>query len=62
MSPRYLRNEPSRRDNLAAALISGAVAVGVGVLTFYLARILVAREAIGVSHQKDSVAVERTEG
>ncbi len=62
MSPRYLRNEPSSRDNLAAALISGAVAVGVGVVAFYLVRLLVAREAIGGSGEQDSVAVERTEG
>jgi len=62
VSPRYLRNEPSSRENLVAALISGAVAVGVGVLTFYLARLLVAREALGGSDEEDSVAVERTEG
>ena len=62
MSPRYLRNEPSSRENLVAALISGAVAVGVVVLTFYLARLLVAREALGGSDEEDSVAVERTEG
>ncbi len=62
MSPRYIRNEPSSRENLAAALISGAVAVGVGVVAFYLVRLLVAREAIGGSGEQDSVAVERTEG
>lgn len=47
MSSRYVRNEPDSRENLSAAVISGALAACVGLATFYLARLLLAREPIG---------------
>lgn len=46
MTPRYLRDEPSRRDSVAAALVSGVVAASVGLATFYFVRLLLAREVV----------------
>ncbi len=43
---RYIRNTPSRRENSRAALASIAVAVGVGLTTFYLTRIFLARDPL----------------
>ena len=46
MSPRYIRVPAERRDTVAALLASGAVAACVGAVTFYFARLLLAREAL----------------
>jgi len=46
MRKRYIRNEPERRDDVAAAMVAGALAAGVGAVTFYLARLLLAREPV----------------
>ena len=46
MKQRYIRNEPERRDDVAAAMVAGALAAGVGAVTFYLARLLLAREPV----------------
>jgi hypothetical protein len=46
MRTRYIRTQPGRYETLAAAAASIAVAVGVGAVAFYLARLLLAREAI----------------
>lgn len=46
MTPRYVRNEPDKRESAAAAVVSGAVAIGVGVVTFYFARLFLAREPL----------------
>ena len=43
---RYLRNRPDRGDDLRALVISSAVAAGVGVVTFYFTRLLLAREPL----------------
>ena len=53
MKARYLRFEPSRSDDLSAALVSGAVAVGVGVVTFYFARLLLSREVMSEPREED---------
>jgi len=45
---RYLRNRPDRGDDLRALVISSAVAAGVGVVTFYFTRLLLAREPLGM--------------
>jgi len=60
MRTRYVRNEPDRRENLAAALVSGAVAAGVGIVTFYFARLLLSREALttGESGQSEDTLLE----
>lgn len=46
MSPRYLRNEPGAKENATAALISGFLAAGVGLVVFYFARLFLARESV----------------
>ena len=43
---RWVRNDPDRRETLGAGLVAGAVAAGVGVVTFYLARLFLAREPL----------------
>ncbi|MGY8798960.1 MAG: hypothetical protein ACKVG4_09280 [Longimicrobiales bacterium] len=43
---RYLRNRPTRSENVRAAVVSSAIAAGVGVVTFYFARMLLAREPV----------------
>lgn len=43
---RWIRVPPGRRDNLGAALAAGALAAGVGVLTFYVTRLFLAREPL----------------
>jgi hypothetical protein len=48
MSPRYVRNEPGPKENAAAALASGLVAAGVGVVLFYVLRLLLARDEAAV--------------
>lgn len=46
MSRRYVRNEPGPKENAAAALASGFLAVGVGLVVFYFARLFLARDAV----------------
>ena len=43
---RYLRNQPTRSENVRAAVVSSAIAAGVGILTFYFARMVLAREPV----------------
>ena len=43
---RYARRTPAKTELLAAAAASMAVAVGVGAVTFYLARILLSRDEL----------------
>jgi len=45
---RYLRNRPDRSEDLRALIVSSAVAAGVGVVTFYFTRLLLAREPLGM--------------
>lgn len=47
MSPRYLRRQPGPRENAAAGVLSGVLAAGVGLVVFYLTRLLLARDAVG---------------
>lgn len=46
MSPRYIRTPPERKDDVAAALVSAALGVGVGLVAFYFARLMLAREPV----------------
>lgn len=43
---RWIRVRPDRGENLRAALAAGALAAGVGVVSFYLTRLLLAREPL----------------
>lgn len=49
MKRRFVRRQPEVRDTVGAALVSGAVAVGVGLVSFYFVRLLLAREEVGES-------------
>ena len=46
MSPRYLRVPPTRRNEVTAALIAGALAAAVGLVTFYVSRLLLSRSPL----------------
>jgi len=46
MRRRYIRVPAEPKDNVSALLVSGALAAGVGVVTFYFARMLFARELL----------------
>lgn len=45
---RYLRNRPDRGEDRRALVISSAAAAGVGIVTFYFTRLLLAREPLGM--------------
>lgn len=46
MSPRYVRTAPEPKDDVAAALASAALGVGVGLVAFYFMRLMLAREPL----------------
>lgn len=46
MSARWIRTPPDLRDDVAAALVAGALALGVGVATFWITRVFLARERL----------------
>ena len=50
---RYLRNRPTREDDRRAALVSTAVAAGVGLVVFYFVRLLLAREPLETGPEAD---------
>ena len=47
MSEPWIRQPPERRHDVVAGVLAGAVAVGVGLTVFWLARLLLAREPLG---------------
>ena len=49
MKRRYVRREPEPKDTIGAAMLSGALALGVGLVSFYFVRLLLAREEVGGS-------------
>ena len=46
MSGEWIRVPPERGDTARALLTAGVVAAGAGVVTFYLTRLLLARERL----------------
>ena len=48
MSGEWIRVPPGRDENARALLAAGALAAGVGVVTFYLTRLLLARERLSL--------------
>jgi hypothetical protein len=46
MSARWVRTPPERRDDVAAVLVAGALAVGVGLAAFWITRAFLARERL----------------
>ena len=61
MTPRYIRNRATRRDNTIAILISSVVAVGTAAGVFYFARLLLAREPLGRSLREESKGALKAE-
>ena len=49
MNAPWIRVPPEPRDTVAAGVVAGAFAGGVGVATFYLVRTLLAREPLSGS-------------
>jgi hypothetical protein len=58
MTPRYLRKAPSRTDTLAAALLSGTLAAGIGLVTFYFVRLLLSRDPISEAERPTNTEAE----
>ncbi len=54
MSTRYVRRPPETKDNVSAALVGGVIAASLGVVAFYFARILMARERVGAAGPEGS--------
>ena len=52
MSRHYRRVPPERKDTVAALLASGAVAACVGLVTFYFARLFIAREPLAPEEEE----------
>ena len=46
MSPYYVRKTPGLKENLESGLVAAGVALGVGAVSFYLVRLLLAREPL----------------
>lgn len=46
MIQRWIRVRPSTGDTVAAGVVAGALAAGVGLVTFYVLRTLLAREPL----------------
>jgi len=42
----WIRTPAGRRENVGAAIVAGGLAAGVGIVTFYFTRMLMAREPI----------------
>ena len=53
MSPRYIRTPPDRGDEVAAATISAALGVGVGLVAYYLVRLMLSREPLSGGSRDD---------
>lgn len=49
MSRRFLRRKPDRKETTSAAVVSGVLAAGVGLVTFYFVRLFLARDETGTS-------------
>jgi len=46
VSARWIRTPPERRDDVAAALLAGALALGVGAAAFWVTRLFLARDRL----------------
>jgi ABC-type sulfate transport system permease component len=53
MSPRYIRKDLEARDEAAAALASSMLAIGVGLITFYVVRLLLSREPLPERRERE---------
>ena len=57
MSGPWIRVPAKRGDDVAAGIMAGALAAGVGLVTFYLIRTLLAREPLSPPGPSASAAV-----
>lgn len=55
----WIRTRPTVRDNVGAGLAAFALAASVGAATFYLVRVLLAREPLDLPESRQGSAVER---
>lgn len=62
MTPRYLRKTPGRKEHVAAAVISGTLAAGVALVTFYFTRLFLSREPVDASDTGEHQGHDRDEG
>ncbi len=46
MRSRWIRNRPDLREDLGAGIVAATLALGVGLATFYVTRLLMAREPL----------------
>ena len=60
MKTRYMRGEPTKRHSWSAAAVSLAVAAGAGAVTFYLTRLILARDRIRLPVEGESKDVARS--
>lgn len=62
MSQEWIRVPPEPRDTVAAGIVAGAVAAGVGLVTFYLLRTFLAREPLKGPPSPGTLQERRGEG
>ncbi|MGD8319862.1 MAG: hypothetical protein PVJ02_05395 [Gemmatimonadota bacterium] len=55
----WIRTRATVRDNVGAGLAAFALAAGVGAATFYLVRVLLAREPLDLPQSRHGSAVQR---
>ena len=60
MSVRYIRRTPTSRESVTLAVVSCALAASVGLVAFYLGRILVSRDRIDLVGPEGSEAAARS--
>jgi hypothetical protein len=46
VSPRYIRTPPDRNDEVAAAAVSAALGVAIGLVAYYFVRLMLSREPL----------------
>ncbi len=60
MKTRYMRGEPTQRHSWSAAAVALAIAAGAGAVTFYLTRLILARDRIRLPVEGESKDVARS--
>lgn len=55
----WIRTRPTTEDNAGAGLAALAVAAGVGVATFYLVRLFLAREPVALPEARTETPPDR---
>ncbi|HEX9887008.1 MAG TPA: hypothetical protein VGA70_11000 [Longimicrobiales bacterium] len=50
---RWIRNRPSRRENAVASVVAGSLGAAVGLVVYYLTRLVLAREPVEGRDRED---------